>query len=90
MAGLNKEEIVRKAEAIGTYEISIEPYDDCCSFFVPIHPETKADLETVRKTEENIEFGDMFTNALHDATVSVIEHPDYIKRPIDTLEKVSD
>ena len=90
LAGLNKEEIVRKAEAIGTYEISIEPYDDCCSFFVPIHPETKADLETVRKTEENIEFGDMFTKALNDATVSVIEHPDYIKRPIDTLEKVSD
>ena len=90
LAGLNKEEIVRKAEAIGTYEISIEPYDDCCSFFVPIHPETKADLETVRKTEENIEFGDMFTNALNDAKVSVIEHPDYIKQPIETLEKVRD
>ena len=90
LAGLNKEEIIRKAETIGTYDISIEPYDDCCSFFVPIHPETKADLETVRKTEENIEFGDMFTKALNDATVSVIEHPDYIKRSIDTLEKVSD
>ena len=90
LAGLNKEEIVRKAEAIGTYEISIEPYDDCCSFFVPIHPETKADLETVRKTEDNIEFEDMFTKALNDATISTIEHPDYIKRPIDTLEKVSD
>jgi thiamine biosynthesis protein ThiI len=90
LAGLNKEEIIRKAEAIGTYEISIEPYDDCCSFFVPIHPEIKADLETVRKTEENIEFGGMFTKALNNATVSVIEHPDYIKRPIDTLEKVSD
>ena len=90
LAGLNKEEIVRKAEAIGTYEISIEPYDDCCSFFVPIHPETKADLKTVRQSENGIEFGDMFTTALNDATVSVIEHPDYIKRPIDTLEKVSD
>ena len=90
MAGLNKEEIVRKAEAIGTYEISIEPYDDCCSFFVPIHPETKADLKTVRQSEHGIEFGDMFTTALNDATVSVIEHPDYIKRSIDKLEKVSD
>ena len=57
---------------------------------MPIHPETKADLETVRKTEENIEFGDMFTKALNDAMISYIEHPDYIKRPIDKLEKVSD
>ena len=90
LAGLNKEEIVRKAEEIGTYDISIEPYDDCCSFFVPIHPETKADLETVCQIENRLEFGDMFTTALNDATVSTIEHPDYIKRPIDKLEKVSD
>ena len=90
LAGLNKEEIIRKAEEIGTYEISIEPYDDCCSFFIPIHPETKADLQTVRKTEENIKFGDLFTTALKDAAVSTIEHPDYIKQPIDTLEKVRD
>ena len=63
LAGLNKEDIIRIAEKIGTYEISIEPYDDCCSFFVPIHPETKADLEIVRKTEANIDFGKMFATA---------------------------
>ena len=90
LAGLNKEEIVRKAVKIGTYEISIEPYDDCCSFFVPIHPETKADLEAVYKIENRLEFGDMFSTALNDATISTIEHPDYIKQPIETLEKVSD
>ena len=90
LAGLNKEDIVRLAEKIGTYEISIEPYDDCCSFFVPIHPEIKADLEIVRQTEDRIEFGDMFITALNDATISTIEHPDYIKLPIDMLEKVSD
>ena len=90
LAGLNKEEIVSKAMKIGTYEISIEPYDDCCSFFVPIHPETKADLKTVRQTENSIEFGDMFKTALKDATFNSTEHPDYIKQPIVTLEKVSD
>ena len=90
LAGLNKEDIVRLAEKIGTYEISIEPYDDCCSFFVPIHPETKADLEIVRQTESNIEFGDLFITAFKNAIVSTIEHPDYIKQPIDTLEKISD
>ena len=90
LAGSNKEDIVRKAEKIGTYEISIEPYDDCCSFFVPIHPETKADLQIVCKIENKIEFGDMFKTALNDATVSTIEHPDYIKQPINQLEKISD
>ena len=90
LAGLNKEDIIRQAEKIGTYKISIEPYDDCCSFFVPIHPETKADLETVRQTEDRIEFGDMFTTALKKATISTIEHPDYIKQPIHMLEKVGD
>ena len=90
LAGLNKEEIVRKAEAIGTYEISIEPYDDCCSFFVPIHPETKANLEIVRQIEGNIDFGDMFAIALNDATIKIFEHPDYERKSINSLEKVSD
>jgi thiamine biosynthesis protein ThiI len=90
LAGLNKEDIIRIAEKIGTYEISIEPYDDCCSFFVPIHPETKADLETVRKIEGNIDFGDMFDVALNDAAIKTIEHPDYIKKTVHSLEKVND
>jgi thiamine biosynthesis protein ThiI len=90
LAGLNKEDIIRIAEKIGTYEISIEPYDDCCSFFVPIHPETKADLEIVRKTEANIDFGEMFATALKDAEIKTFEHPDYVRKPINRLEKVSD
>ena len=90
LAGLNKEDIIRIAEKIGTYEISIEPYDDCCSFFVPIHPETKADLEIVRKTEANIDFGEMFAAALKDAEIKTFEHPDYVRKSINRLEKVSD
>ena len=90
LAGLNKEDIIRIAEKIGTYEISIEPYDDCCSFFVPIHPETKANLEIVRKTEANIDFGEMFATALKHAEIKTFEHPDYVKQSINMLEKVSD
>ena len=90
LAGLNKEDIIRIAEKIGTYEISIEPYDDCCSFFVPIHPETKADLEIVRKTEANIDFGEMFATALKDAEIKTFELPDYVKKSINSLENVCD
>ena len=78
------------AEKIGTYEISIEPYEDCCSFFVTIHPETKADLEIVRKTEANIDFGEMFATAQKDAEIKIFKHPDYVRKSINSLEKVSD
>ena len=44
----------------------------------------------MRQTESNIEFGDLFITALNNAIISTIEHPDYIKQPIDILEKISD
>ena len=90
MAGLNKEEIVNKAKKIGTYEISIEPYEDCCSFFVPVHPETKADLEVVRQAENRIQFDDMFERALEDSEIDHIKYPEYSKSTSPELEELSD
>ena len=40
LIGFDKTEIVELAERIGTYKISIQPYEDCCTIFVPRHPET--------------------------------------------------
>ena len=51
LIGTDKEEIIREARAIGTYEISIEPDQDCCTLFVPKHPETRASVEAVREAE---------------------------------------
>ncbi len=42
LIGMNKEEIVQTAKQIGTYEISILPYPDCCSLYLPKHPELRA------------------------------------------------
>jgi thiamine biosynthesis protein ThiI len=42
--GLDKYQITEIAERIGTYETSIEPYEDCCSVFTPRHPVTKPKL----------------------------------------------
>ena len=55
VAGYNKEEIVNQAEKIGTYKISIEPYQDCCSYFVPSHPETKAKLHRIQSLEKKVD-----------------------------------
>jgi thiamine biosynthesis protein ThiI len=55
LIGTNKEEIMPEARSLGTYDISIRPHDDCCSLFLPEHPETRAKLETVLTAERNIE-----------------------------------
>ena len=52
---LNKKDIINLAVDIGTYDISILPYEDCCGFFVPKHPETKANLEIIQDVEKRIE-----------------------------------
>ena len=54
LIGKDKIEIMDMAREIGTYEKSIEPYEDSCSMFAPKHPVTKPKLEDVIKEEEKI------------------------------------
>ena len=53
--GLDKQEIVDISEKIGTYETSIQPYEDCCTIFVAKHPVTKPTLEQIEKSEKKLE-----------------------------------
>jgi len=50
----DKNETVNLAKQIGTFEISIRPYKDCCSLFIAKHPVTKARLEDVERIESEI------------------------------------
>jgi len=52
LAGTSKLEIVNLSKAIGTYDISIRPHEDCCSFMVAKHPATKARLDEIRAVEK--------------------------------------
>ncbi|MFA5745298.1 MAG: tRNA uracil 4-sulfurtransferase ThiI [archaeon] len=54
LIGFNKEEIITIAKKIGTYDISIIPYPDCCSFMVAEHPQTRARIEEVKAIEDHI------------------------------------
>ncbi|TYO98910.1 thiamine biosynthesis protein ThiI [Geothermobacter ehrlichii] len=54
LVGLNKDEIIAIAEQVGTYEDSIQPYPDCCSFMIAPHPETRANLEEIERYEANM------------------------------------
>jgi thiamine biosynthesis protein ThiI len=68
LIGMDKEEIVRIAREIGTYETSILPYEDCCTVFTPKRPKTKPKLENVLKAERAVPFGE-----LEDEAVSNVE-----------------
>jgi len=56
LIGMNKQETIDLAHKIGTYDISIQPYNDCCSFLIAQHPETKANHIMIQKAEEAIDF----------------------------------
>ena len=55
--GFDKQEIVDVSEKIGTYETSIQPYEDCCTIFVAKHPVTKPNLDLIRRSEKKLAEG---------------------------------
>ncbi len=54
LVGMNKDETILIAKQIETYDHSIQPYPDCCSFMIAAHPETRGVLQVVERLEENI------------------------------------
>lgn len=56
LIGMDKKEIIEIARKIGTYEISIKPYGDCCSFMVAKHPVIKAKIDEIENMERRIHF----------------------------------
>jgi len=64
LVGDDKEDIIRMARQIGTYDISILPDQDCCTMFVPRHPETMARLEEVEAAEAALDTERLVEEAL--------------------------
>ena len=64
LIGMDKEEIVRIARHIGTFEQSILPYEDCCTVFTPRHPKTKPTVEEVRELESVLEIEELCRRAM--------------------------
>jgi thiamine biosynthesis protein ThiI len=55
----DKSEIIARAQAIGTYDLSILPYDDCCSLFLPRHPATHARVQDLIAAEAGLDVAAM-------------------------------
>ncbi len=64
LIGMDKEEIVRVARHVGTFDTSILPYEDCCTVFTPRHPKTKPDLAQVREYEAALDIDALCDKAL--------------------------
>jgi thiamine biosynthesis protein ThiI len=69
LIGTGKDEITEKAKKVGTYEKSILPYSDCCSFMVAKHPETRGDIESIEKIEKELETDELVKSSLRNAKI---------------------
>lgn len=67
LVAADKEEIVRQARALGTYEVSIQPDEDCCSLFVPPHPVTRATPESAAAQEAELDVTGLVQEAVEHA-----------------------
>jgi tRNA uracil 4-sulfurtransferase len=85
LIGDDKEEIIRIAREIATYETSILADQDCCSLFVPRHPETMSNMENVERAETGLDISRLIQNAFDGATREVIM-PDF-SHPSDLEQK---
>ena len=59
VVGMDKEDIVRIARKIGTYDTSILPYEDCCTVFTPRHPRLRPTLEELELAERELDIEEM-------------------------------
>ncbi|MBQ7378561.1 MAG: tRNA 4-thiouridine(8) synthase ThiI [Clostridia bacterium] len=62
--GMDKEEIVQISHKIGTFETSIQPFEDCCTVFTPKHPRTRPELYKVEREEQKLPFDELVEEAL--------------------------
>lgn len=74
VACLDKLDIIDIAKDIDTYDISIEPYEDCCTIFVPDHPVINPEYELCEEYENNFNWQDMIKKCIEEETVIKIEN----------------
>ena len=70
-ATMDKLEIIDISKKIDTYEISIRPYEDCCTIFTPKNPKTAPDLEMAKQYENKFNYEEMINDALNNVEVKI-------------------
>ncbi|MGN0452397.1 MAG: tRNA uracil 4-sulfurtransferase ThiI [Ruminococcus sp.] len=70
LIGMDKEEIVQISRKIDTFDISIEPFEDCCTVFTPKHPRTKPVLKFVKYAEEDAKLSELIDEAVEGVKIT--------------------
>lgn len=81
---MDKLEIIELAQTIDTFEISIQPFEDCCTIFAPDRPKTNPKLKNVEQYEERLDVDGLVARAVAGITVSDIG-PELASDPVDNL-----
>ncbi|WP_163581632.1 tRNA uracil 4-sulfurtransferase ThiI [Gracilibacillus saliphilus] len=85
LVAMDKDEIIRISEEIDMYDISIRPFEDCCTVFVPKQPKTKPKLEKVEQFEANIKFESDIKEILSSIETVEIEAKDKQEEELEDL-----
>ncbi len=75
LIGMDKLEITAQAQALGTFEISIEPDQDCCTLFVPKHPATRMAADEIERLEERLDLPALVRAGQEGARMETVEFP---------------
>jgi thiamine biosynthesis protein ThiI len=76
LIGMDKSAIIRKAEEIGSYEISILPYQDCCALFSPAHPILRGDVAEANRLYESLDLTELIAQAVRECVVERCGFPE--------------
>lgn len=72
LIGMDKEEIVTISRKIDTFDISVQPFEDCCTVFTPKHPKTKPVLSEVNRVEEAVDVEGLVKRAINNTEYEFI------------------
>ncbi|MBS0178983.1 MAG: tRNA 4-thiouridine(8) synthase ThiI [Nitrospira sp.] len=75
LIGMDKIEITEQAQQIGSFATSIEPDQDCCKLFVPLHPSTKTRLDDILRVERSLEISAFVKQGVEKAELSTFIFP---------------
>lgn len=76
LIGMDKDEIVTISRQIGTFETSIEPYEDCCTVFTPKHPRTRPVLSYVEEAQNQLDCQQLIERAIANVKITKIGYGD--------------
>ena len=73
LIGMDKDEIISISRKIDTFDISIEPYEDCCTVFTPKHPKTRPELAKCIAEEEKLDVEGLIERAIAGTKFQLVE-----------------